>query len=70
MHIAAVHNRDGKIFGTRQDSSFRPLLAAGAAIRDLRQVIAMMAEDPNVLEQGAPVALDGVKLAAPVGPLA
>jgi hypothetical protein len=28
MQIAAVHGPDGKIFGTRRDNHFRPLLAA------------------------------------------
>jgi 2-keto-4-pentenoate hydratase/2-oxohepta-3-ene-1,7-dioic acid hydratase in catechol pathway len=68
MRIAGVHANDGKIFGTLQDNQFRPLSAGGSAVRDLRQVIALAGE--RSLEQGAPLALDRVKLAAPVGPLA
>jgi len=70
MRIAAVHNQNGKIFGTVQDNHFRPLLIGGAAVRDLRQVIALLSERAGTLEHGAPLALDSVKLAAPVGPLA
>ena len=70
MQIAAIHDADGKIFGTLQDKRFRPLLARGAPVRDLRQVIALLADRAGALEQGTPVALDRVKLAAPVGPLA
>jgi 2-keto-4-pentenoate hydratase/2-oxohepta-3-ene-1,7-dioic acid hydratase in catechol pathway len=70
MRIAAVHNENGKIFGTVHDNQFRPLLSGGAAVRDLRQVIALTSKSAAALEQGAPLALDSVKLAAPVGPLA
>jgi len=70
MQIAAVHDPRGKIFGTVQDNRFRPLLADGAPVRDLRQVIAAGGGSAAALAQGAPIALDGVKLAAPVGPLA
>lgn len=70
MQIAAVHGPDGKIFGTRQDNHFRPLLVGGAAVRDLRQVICRLGEGADALDQGAPLTLDSVKLAAPVGPLA
>jgi 2-keto-4-pentenoate hydratase/2-oxohepta-3-ene-1,7-dioic acid hydratase in catechol pathway len=69
MRIAAVHNQNGKIFGTVQDNHFRPLLISGAVVRDLRQVISLVSERSGTLEHGAPLALDSVKLAAPVGPL-
>jgi 2-keto-4-pentenoate hydratase/2-oxohepta-3-ene-1,7-dioic acid hydratase in catechol pathway len=70
MRIAAIHTQNGKIFGTVQDNHFRPLLIGGSVVHDLRQVIALIAERPGTLEHGAPLALEGVKLAAPVGPLA
>jgi 2-keto-4-pentenoate hydratase/2-oxohepta-3-ene-1,7-dioic acid hydratase in catechol pathway len=70
MRIAAVHDPDGKIFGTIQDNQFHPLLAGGAAVRDLRQVIALIGERSGAPKHGAPRPLSGVKLAAPVGPLA
>ena len=70
MRIAAIHTQNGKIFGTVQDNHFRPLLIGGSVVHDLRQVIALVAERPGMLEHGAPLALEGVKLAAPVGPLA
>jgi 2-keto-4-pentenoate hydratase/2-oxohepta-3-ene-1,7-dioic acid hydratase in catechol pathway len=69
MQIAAVHDRDGKIFGTIENNQFRPLLADGSAIRDLRHVIALVGERGR-LNHGAPRPLDRAKLAAPVGPLA
>src|SRR5450759_1836405 len=69
MRFAAVHNQNGKIFGTVQDNHFRPLLISGAVVRDLRQVISLVSERSGTLERGAPLALDSVKLAAPVGPL-
>ena len=69
MRIAAVHGPDGKIFGTCEDNVFRPLLAGGASIRDLRDVIRLVGEKSGALEQGTPIALDSVRLAAPVGPL-
>lgn len=68
MRIAAIHSRNGKIFGTVQDNTFRPLLSGGAEVHDLRDVIALVTA--GKLAHGAPVALDKVKLAAPVGPLA
>jgi len=68
MRIAAIHSQNGKIFGTVQDSHFRPLLIGGAEVRDLRQVISLVSA--GTLEHGAPLALERVKLAAPVGPLA
>jgi len=70
MRIAAVHNQNGKIFGTVQDNHFRPLLIGGSVVRDLRRVISLVSERSGTLEHGAPLALDRVKLAAPVGPLA
>jgi 2-keto-4-pentenoate hydratase/2-oxohepta-3-ene-1,7-dioic acid hydratase in catechol pathway len=70
MRIAAVHDADGKVFGAVQDNQFRPLSSDGAPVRDLRQVIALVARGPEALTYGTPVALDSVKLAAPVGPLA
>jgi 2-keto-4-pentenoate hydratase/2-oxohepta-3-ene-1,7-dioic acid hydratase in catechol pathway len=70
MRIAAIHSQDGKIFGTLEGEQFRPLLSGGAAVRDLRQVIALTSQPGARLEHGAPLALAGVKLAAPVGPLA
>jgi 2-keto-4-pentenoate hydratase/2-oxohepta-3-ene-1,7-dioic acid hydratase in catechol pathway len=70
MRIAATYDPKGKIFGTLQDGQFRPLLLDGAAVRDLRQVIALVAQGPGALKHGTPVPLASVKLAAPVGPLA
>jgi len=69
MQIAAVRDQDGKIFGTIEANQFRPLLKGGAPMRDLRDVIALTAARGR-LELGDPRALDGAKLAAPVGPLA
>ena len=68
MRIAAIHSPNGKMFGTVQDNTFRPLLSAGRAVHDLRDVIALVTA--GKLEHGAPVGLASVKLAAPVGPLA
>jgi 2-keto-4-pentenoate hydratase/2-oxohepta-3-ene-1,7-dioic acid hydratase in catechol pathway len=68
MRIAAIHSPNGKIFGTVLDNQFRPLLSGGKEVRDLRDVIALVGA--GKLAHGAPVALDKVKLAAPVGPLA
>jgi 2-keto-4-pentenoate hydratase/2-oxohepta-3-ene-1,7-dioic acid hydratase in catechol pathway len=70
MRIAAVHGPDGKIFGTCEDNEFRPLRAGGVAVRDLRQVIALVGERSGALEYATPLPLESVKLAAPVGPLA
>jgi 2-keto-4-pentenoate hydratase/2-oxohepta-3-ene-1,7-dioic acid hydratase in catechol pathway len=70
MQIAAVHRPEGKLFGTLEDNQFRPLLVGRAVVRDLRHVIKLVGEGAGKLEQGAPLALDGVRLAAPVGPLA
>jgi 2-keto-4-pentenoate hydratase/2-oxohepta-3-ene-1,7-dioic acid hydratase in catechol pathway len=70
MRIAAVHEPKGKIFGTLQDDHFRPLLVSGSVVRDLRHVISLLGERASAPEHGAPRPLAGVKLAAPVGPLA
>jgi 2-keto-4-pentenoate hydratase/2-oxohepta-3-ene-1,7-dioic acid hydratase in catechol pathway len=70
MRIAAIKNENGKIFGTVQGNQFRPLLISGSVACDLRQVIALVSECPGTLEHGASLALDSIKLAAPVGPLA
>ncbi len=70
MQIAAIHSADGKHFGTLQDHQFRPILVRGSPVRELRHVISLVSDRANALELGAPVALDRVKLAAPVGPLA
>jgi 2-keto-4-pentenoate hydratase/2-oxohepta-3-ene-1,7-dioic acid hydratase in catechol pathway len=69
MRIAAIHGDDGKIFGVVENESFMPLLVDGAPARDLRQVIAVSSES-SAPKTGAPISLDTVKLAAPVGPLA
>jgi len=68
MRIAAIHSRQGKIFGAIEDDSFRPFSVGGASVRDLRHVIRLVGEG-TAPEYGAPVALTSVKLAAPVGPL-
>lgn len=68
MRIAAVRDPVEKIFGSIQNNHFRPFSAGGAAVRDLRQVIALVGE--RALEHDAPRSIDSVKLAAPVGPLA
>jgi 2-keto-4-pentenoate hydratase/2-oxohepta-3-ene-1,7-dioic acid hydratase in catechol pathway len=69
MRIAAVHDPKGKIFGTLRDKQFYPVTIGGAEVRDLRDVISMLANGARTPEQGAPRPLDRVKLAAPVGPL-
>src|SRR5262249_4201665 len=48
---------------------FHPLLSAGAVIRDLRDVIALV-DERRTPEHGATLSLDSLRLAAPVGPLA
>jgi 2-keto-4-pentenoate hydratase/2-oxohepta-3-ene-1,7-dioic acid hydratase in catechol pathway len=68
MRIAAIHDNAGKIFGTVEDNRFRPLLGGGAPLRDLRDVIRQVGM--GALEYGPARALDSVRLAAPVGPLA
>ena len=69
MQIAAIHSAEGKVFGTLEADRFRPLLADGAPVQDLREVIALLA-DGGALAYGPAVARDKIKLAAPVGPLA
>lgn len=69
MRIAAIHAPEGKIFGTLENDDFRPLMAGGAPVHDLRDVIELVGRG-GALEKGAPRTLAGVKLAAPVGPLA
>jgi 2-keto-4-pentenoate hydratase/2-oxohepta-3-ene-1,7-dioic acid hydratase in catechol pathway len=68
MRIAATHDKNNKIFGTVDNNRFHPLSLKGATVGDLRQVIALAAA--GTLMRGTPRPLDGVKLAAPVGPLA
>ena len=68
MRIAAVHNENGKIFGTVEGEQFRPLLKGGAPVNDLRDVIALV-EAGGTLSHGPAQPLAGLKLAAPVGPL-
>jgi 2-keto-4-pentenoate hydratase/2-oxohepta-3-ene-1,7-dioic acid hydratase in catechol pathway len=70
MRIAAIRNKNAKIFGTIQDDSFRPFLVGGASVGDLRHVIKLVGEGRTAPEYGPPQALSSVKLAAPVGPLA
>ena len=70
MRIAAVHDPKGKIFGTLQGDHFRPLLVGGSVVRDLRDVIALVGKGSGAFEHGAPLTLERVRLAAPVGPLA
>lgn len=70
MRIAAIHDENGKIFGTVEDDQFRPLLGGGAPLRDLRDVIAAVGKGAGALGFGPARPLDGVRIAAPVGPLA
>jgi 2-keto-4-pentenoate hydratase/2-oxohepta-3-ene-1,7-dioic acid hydratase in catechol pathway len=70
MRIAAIRNKNAKIFGTIQDDSFRPFLIGGASVGDLRHVIKLVGEGKTASEYGPPQTLGSVKLAAPVGPLA
>jgi 2-keto-4-pentenoate hydratase/2-oxohepta-3-ene-1,7-dioic acid hydratase in catechol pathway len=70
MRIAATHDSNGKIFGTVDDNTFRPLLVGGAPLRDLRDVIALVGRGADALKQGPAQVLKSVRLAAPVGPLA
>src|SRR5215475_1192545 len=69
MRIAAIKGPQGKIFGVVENDSFRPFSIDRASVRDLRHVIRLLGEGTRP-ETGEPVALKGVKLAAPVGPLA
>lgn len=70
MRIAATYDSSGKIFGIVEDGTFRPLLAGGAPLRDLRDVIALVSRGAAALAYGPAQALDQIRLAAPVGPLA
>jgi 2-keto-4-pentenoate hydratase/2-oxohepta-3-ene-1,7-dioic acid hydratase in catechol pathway len=70
LHIAAIHGTEGKVFGTIENNAFRPLRSSGMPVRDLRDVITLVGEGADRLDRGAPLALDAVRLAAPVGPLA
>lgn len=69
MRIAAINSPQGKIFGVVDGHSFQPFSVGGGMLRDLRHVIKLMGEG-RPLEYGEQVALNRVKLAAPVGPLA
>ncbi len=69
MRIAAIHGPDGKVFGTVAGDHFNPLLKGGLAVRDLRDVIALV-EAGGALEYAAPLDFGSAKVAAPVGPLA
>jgi 2-keto-4-pentenoate hydratase/2-oxohepta-3-ene-1,7-dioic acid hydratase in catechol pathway len=69
MRIAAIHTPQGKNFGVIRDDSFCPFSIGIASVHDLRHVIKLLGEG-TVPETGAPVAINRVKLAAPVGPLA
>lgn len=68
MRIAAIHGKNGKIFGTVEGNQFRPLLSGGNEVHDLRDVIALV--HAGNVAHGASVAIDRVSLAAPIGPLA
>ena len=70
MRIAAIHGSDGKNFGTIDGNKFRPLISDGAPVSDLRDVIDLVGKGAGALEYGAALDLDGLKLVAPVGPLA
>jgi 2-keto-4-pentenoate hydratase/2-oxohepta-3-ene-1,7-dioic acid hydratase in catechol pathway len=69
MRIAAIHGPDGKVFGTVAGEKFNPLLKGGLAVRDLRDVIALL-EEGGALEYGSAIDFGTAKIAAPVGPLA
>jgi len=68
MRIAAIHGENGKIFGLVEGEQFRPLQAGGGPVTDLRDIIALVGKGAPSLGKGQPLA--GLKLAAPVGPLA
>lgn len=68
MKIAAINTPKGKVFGAVEGDSFRPFSVGGAALRDLRHVIKMLAAGAAP-DYGEPVGLARAKLAAPVGPL-
>src|SRR5688500_3733892 len=69
MRIGAIHGPDGKVFRTVAGEKFNALLKGGLAIRDLREVIALLGEG-GALEYGSPIDFGTAKIAAPVGPLA
>ncbi|MGH6726395.1 MAG: fumarylacetoacetate hydrolase family protein [Pseudolabrys sp.] len=69
MRIAAINSPKGKVFGAVDGDSFRPFLAGGGTLRDLRHVIKLIGEGSSALDYGEPVSLARAKLAAPVGPL-
>jgi 2-keto-4-pentenoate hydratase/2-oxohepta-3-ene-1,7-dioic acid hydratase in catechol pathway len=68
MRIAAVHTPQGKIFGAVEGDSFRPFSVGGGSLRDLRDVIKLIAAGTPP-DYGEPIALARTKPAAPVGPL-
>ena len=68
MRIAAIHGEDGKIFGSIEAGQFRPFVSGGKPVHDLRDVIELVHK--GTVAHGAPRPLDGLRLAAPVGPLA
>jgi len=70
MRIAAIHGDQGKIFGIVDKGEFKPLRSNGSAVGDLREVIALIADEAGSVEHGTPLAIETIKLAAPVGPLA
>jgi 2-keto-4-pentenoate hydratase/2-oxohepta-3-ene-1,7-dioic acid hydratase in catechol pathway len=67
MRITAVREAEGKTFGIVENEQFRPLRAGGAPVRELAQVIALLAANKHDLGAARPLA--GLTLAAPVGPL-
>jgi len=69
MRIAAINSSEGKIFGVVREDSFCSFSIGGASVRDLRHVIRLLGAGAPP-ETGEPVALNRIKLAAPVGPLA
>ncbi len=70
MRIAAAHSAGGKIYGTVQGNQFRPLLQGRVQLNNLCQVIALLEQSSTQLEYGAAHSIEGISLAAPVGPLA
>lgn len=74
MRIAALKivegDAPGKMYGVVEGERFRPFLREGAAVRDLRDVIASLAPGGVAFDFGPDVPLVAAPLAAPVGPLA
>lgn len=67
MRIGAIQQRGGKAFGLIDSDTFRSLVAAdGRALGSLPDVIA---EAARGFAYGDPLALEDVRLVAPVGPL-